>query len=358
MEVINSFPLGAIHPHRYVMARDDFFVDFQVRTKFHTDTYSLHAVLDLAVEAKIANNILSLSKPLERIKIEFLEFQAFIDSILPPLPYSQITWKTVYIAQGIVVDGDDNGDDDDDDDDEDYELEEGYYEDWSQSSSASSVTSEGPYQGHGFGKLETPILLQPAELPLLTTYKNAKDTKERLSIFSNEFFEVRKSPTAGWGAFASKKLYQGDQILVEKALYHAIYADVTTSVRSLPEKERLIANNMFGHKGRDGETHEEAVWNTNAFAAYVPSKSGNKRNMPGLFAVAGRFNHSCLPKIDYKYRASHESLVFTVRDWVIEEGEELTISYGQDPSVLYYKYGFVCECGHCRRFDPRKSEWS
>ncbi|KAF4784055.1 hypothetical protein HER10_EVM0003456 [Colletotrichum scovillei] len=349
MEAINSFPLEAIHPQKQGMALDDFFVDFQVRAKFHTDTHSFHAVLDLAVEAKMANKILSLSKPLEEIKAEFLEFQAFIDSILPPLPYSQITWKTVYIAEGIIVDGDD---------DEDYEVEEGYYVDWSQGSSASSVTSEGPYQGNAFAKLEPPILLQSAELPLLTTYKNSHGTKERLIIFSNEFFEVRKSPTAGWGAFATKKLYQGDQILVEKALYHAIYADVTTSVRSLPEKERLVANDMFGHKGRDGETHEEAVWNTNAFAAYVPSKSGNKRNMPGLFAVAGRFNHSCLPKIDYKYRASHESLVFTVRAWVIEEGEELTISYGQDPSVLYYKYGFICECGHCRRFDPRKSEWS
>ncbi|KAJ0329855.1 hypothetical protein COL5a_003680 [Colletotrichum fioriniae] len=357
MEVnkFTAFTLRVIYPQRQGMACDDFFVDFQVRTKFHIDTYSLHTLLDLAAEAKLANNILNQSKPLEIIKAEFLEFQAFIDSILPPIPHSQITWKTVYIAQGIIVDGDV---DEDDDDDEVYELENGYYLDWSPSSSASSVTSEEPTQGNGFGKIEPQILLQPAELPLLTTYKNAYGTKERLSIFSNEFFEVRRSATAGWGAFASKKLYQGDQILVEKALYHAIYADVTTSVESLPEKERLIANDMFGHKGREGETHEEAVWNTNAFAAYVPSKSGNKRNMPGLFAIAGRFNHSCLPKIDYKYRASHESLVFTVRDWVIEEGEELTISYGQDPSVLYYKYGFICECGHCRKFDPRKSEWS
>lgn len=65
MEVINSFPLGAIDYHRQVMARDDFFVDFQVRTKFHTDTCSLHAVLDLAVETKLANDILSQSKPFE-----------------------------------------------------------------------------------------------------------------------------------------------------------------------------------------------------------------------------------------------------------------------------------------------------
>ncbi|KAK1676546.1 hypothetical protein BDP55DRAFT_767762 [Colletotrichum godetiae] len=333
------------------MARDDFYLDFQVRAKLCTETNSLNALLD--VKAEVISTILSLSETFERTKADFLEFQAFIDAILLPLPYSKITWKTVYIAQGIVVDGDGN---EEDEDDEDFEIEDGYYPEWLTSSSASSVTSEEPISG--FSNIEAPIILQPAELPLLTTYKNAYGTKERLSIFSNEFFEIRRSPTAGWGAFAAKRLRQGDQILVEKALYHAIYMDVTRSARSLPEKERLIANDMFGHDGREGETHEEAVWNTNAFAAYVPVISGTKRNLPGLFAIAGRFNHSCSPKVDYKFRASHEALVFTVRDWVIEEGEELTISYGQDPSVLYYKYGFICECGHCSKFDPRKSEWS
>ncbi|KAK7433633.1 hypothetical protein Landi51_13851 [Colletotrichum acutatum] len=132
MEVTNSFPLRVIQHQRQGMAHDDFFVDFRFRTRFHIDTYSFYTFFDLAAETKLADNILSQSKPLE---------------------------KTVYIAQGIVVDGDDDGDDDDgddddgddddgdDDDDEDYEVEDGYYIDWSQSSSASSVTSEGPYRG-------------------------------------------------------------------------------------------------------------------------------------------------------------------------------------------------------------------
>ncbi|KAK0367644.1 hypothetical protein CLIM01_15000 [Colletotrichum limetticola] len=69
---------------------------------------------------------MSQSKPLEIIAADFLEFQAFIDSVLAPLPCSRNTWKTVYIARGIVVDGDDDGDDDDD---EDYEVEDGFYMD-------------------------------------------------------------------------------------------------------------------------------------------------------------------------------------------------------------------------------------
>lgn len=76
--------------------------------------------------------------------------------------------------------------------------------------------------------------------------------------------------------------------------------------------------------------------------------------MAGLFPVAARFNHSCRPKIGYKYLAREEVLVFTVRDWEIEEGQELSITYGKDPSVLYYKFGFECKCGYCGGFDPNK----
>lgn len=58
----------------------------------------------------------------------------------------------------------------------------------------------------------------------------------------------------------------------------------------------------------------------------------------------------------YRYDAEEELLIFEVRAWVIEEGDELTISYGKDPSVLYYKFGFNCGCGYCGGFD--ESRWN
>lgn len=113
--------------------------------------------------------------------------------------------------------------------------------------------------------MDDPIVPVPAKLPMLTTFKDEQGTMERPVIFSNEFFEIRRSPTAGWGAFAIRKLHMGDQILVEKALYHAIHEDVTQTVRQLPEKERLIANDLHAHFSREGGTWEEAVWSTNAY---------------------------------------------------------------------------------------------
>ncbi|KAJ0163912.1 hypothetical protein CTA2_2128 [Colletotrichum tanaceti] len=124
---------------------------------------------------------------------------------------------------------------------------------------------------------------------------------------------------------------------------------------------------MYAYYSRDGETLEEAIWSTNSFVTRFPFKPdadgilkhrpGFNQDVAGLFPVAGRFNHSCSPKISYRFRHEHEALVFTVSDWVIRAGDELTISYGKEPPVLYYKYGFSCECGYCAGFDAMQSEW-
>lgn len=88
-------------------------------------------------------------------------------------------------------------------------------------------------------------------------------------IFANEFFEIRRSLNTGWGAFALKELHEGDQILVEKALYYSIHENVEKSVRGLSEMERAIANDMYAYYSRDGETLEEAIWSTNSWVVLV-----------------------------------------------------------------------------------------
>lgn len=112
-------------------------------------------------------------------------------------------------------------------------------------------------------------LLLPDDRPFLTTFKDADGVvKERDVIFSNEYFEVRRSPVAGWGAFAKRKLHEGEQILVEKALYHASHEEVAKSVRDLPEHEKQIANDLHAFFSREGELKEEAVWSTNAYVFF------------------------------------------------------------------------------------------
>ncbi|GKT65078.1 SET domain-containing protein 5 [Colletotrichum tofieldiae] len=378
---VTSFAQGSLYPKAGLLAtrlplmstypgsHDDLYIGTnEPLSKAKIKSMCLDAMLD--VEPKTVNFMLDLADPLEQFKDGLREFGVFIDRKLPPIAIRDITWKTVYVAQDIVVgyepdefevfDPDKDGEGDD------------YYTLMSprMSPSNSYFTSDSSdaasLVGNDLGTIGDLDTFVTAELPLITTFKDTQGTKERLVIFANEFFEIRRSPTAGWSAFAVKTLYKGDQILAEKALYHAIHENVTSSVQALPEKERAIANDMFAYHSRDGETLEEAIWSTNSFVSRLPMKPDadgvyksrlGSQDVAGLFPVAGRFNHSCFPKVNFQFRPEHMVLVFTVRDWIIEAGDELTISYGKDPSVLYYKYGFSCECGHCRGFDAMRSEW-
>ncbi|KAF6811794.1 SET domain-containing protein 5 [Colletotrichum sojae] len=278
---------------------------------------------------------------------------------MPPLASKDMTWKTVYVTPNIAV-----GFEPDDEDDWDEYASENPDEVKSKCRPRTTAQLSLLTDTYNSATSSQHQTLVPDSRPLLTTYKDTDGaTKEREVIFSNDFFEVRRSPVAGWGAFAKKKLVKGEQILVERALYHASHEEVAKSVRDLPEHERQIANDLHAFFSRDGECKEEAVWSTNAYASPPPhpqiysdiqARAGWARDVAGLFPVAARFNHSCWPKVSYRYLAREEVLVFTVRDWEIREGEELSISYGKDPSVLYYKFGFGCECGHCGGFDPNK----
>ncbi|KAK2034006.1 SET domain-containing protein [Colletotrichum zoysiae] len=348
-------------------SHDDLYMGISGPTsKARINPMSIDAMLD--VDPESVNSIFELTEPLEEVKKRLREFAVLIGTRLPPIAIRDITWKTVYIAQNIMVgyeaDEVEVSETDDDDDDDHTVLSSDV---WSSNSGFSSDESGSASLARKcFGRIDSPISMRAADMPLSTTIEGPNGTKERSVIFVNEFFEIRRSPTAGWGAFAVKTLNRGDQILVEKALYHATHENVTSSVQKLPEKQRAIANDMFAHYSRDGETLEEAIWSTNSFVSRLPMKSEagavnslrpGSPDVAGLFPVAGRFNHSCFPKVNFRFRPEHDALVFTVRDWIIEAGDELTISYGKVPSVLYYKYGFCCECGYCRGFDPATSEW-
>ncbi|GJD04887.1 hypothetical protein ColKHC_13712 [Colletotrichum higginsianum] len=351
-------------------SHDDLYVDIKrPNSKARIPNPGLNGILDINPEH--VNSILDLAEPLED---ELREFGASIKNILPPIAIRDITWKTIYITHDIFVGCEP-------DEFEGYEDND-YHDDLRsrRSSFSTSFSDSGDSNGVLFDRndrntVEAPIVLALADLPSLTTFTDQNGTKERSVIFANEFFEIRRSLDTGWGAFALKELHEGDQILVEKALYYSIHENVEKSVRGLSEKERAIANDMYAYYSRDGETLEEAIWSTNSWVVLVvlmasetpklirhlddisKHRPGFTQDVAGLFPVAGRFNHSCSPKISYRFRPEHGALVFTVSDWIIRTGDELTISYGKEPPVLYYKYGFSCECGYCAGFDAIESEW-
>ncbi|KAL0934744.1 set domain-containing protein 5 [Colletotrichum truncatum] len=289
---------------------------------------------------------------------------------MPPLAIKDMTWKTIQITHNIMV-GDEPDDHDLEDDSEaNTEGSGGWFSPYCTDNDSSTDTSDetsyhGTLSSHS-QSADTPKSVVPADLPLLPPIRDGHDVPEKGSIiFSNASFEIRLTLNAGWGAFAKKKLFQGDKILVERALYHATFEEVQSSVRQLPEHEKKVANSLHAYYGRCGESKEEAIWSTNAcvnllkcrFKVILLTRSKTlSTDVAGLFPVAARFNHSCEPMVEYKYCAKEEVLVFTVRAWEVEEGQELTISYGKDPSVLYYRFGFNCSCGYCSGFD--ESKWN
>ncbi|KAF9876940.1 set domain-containing protein 5 [Colletotrichum karsti] len=333
----------------------------------------LEAILPIGVNAHRVNDLIEAHSNMS-LDVLKQEFEVFLEAVAPKLPClasKYMTWKTAPLLKNIFVGGEPDEDDDDYDDGNESE---GVHADLfspSQTDYASDTDSSDidhsdeltilPLRNLGFGHdLKAPVA---AERPLLTYVEDEQGVvNQRAFIFANDFFEVRRSLVAGWGAFAKTNLRQGDTILVEKALYHATHKEVQPSVDLLSESERKIADDLHAYFGRDGETKAEAVWNTNAFASkYSKAKAlalkktlAARHDTAGLFPVAARFNHSCEPTIQYKYDAEDEVLIFSVRSWEIEKGEELTISYGKEPSVLYYKFGFKCECGFCDGFDPTK----
>ncbi|KAF5570722.1 set 5 [Fusarium phyllophilum] len=186
--------------------------------------------------------------------------------------------------------------------------------------------------------IESPELtaMEPAGLPL--TPSATTDV-----LFRNEFFVVRRSFIAGWGAFAVKDLEVGDKILVERPLFTADNNTLYKEFDKLDEASQDIALGLHANSYCKFQSIK-AVWTTNCFSTGVWDEAG-------LFPVASRFNHTCHPRqtVEYHYNKADEVLEMEVKATIIREGEELTISYGcgLTPADLFYRYGFRCRCGGC-----------
>ncbi|KAL6920241.1 hypothetical protein ACHAPO_000898 [Fusarium lateritium] len=200
----------------------------------------------------------------------------------------------------------------------------------------------------GAGDMDTPDAHQSshtkiASLPL-------KPTETTFVIFENEYFQVKRSPLAGWGAFAVRELKEGDQILVEKPLFTATNLTLFDGFASLTKPLRDVAYSLHANSNfKEGHPVELLIWKTNAFSTPNPL-SGNYDNA-GLFPIASRFNHACEPinSVKWHYSDINDILEMTVQAESVQAGQELTISYDAlSPVALYDRYGFQCSCGGCQ----------
>lgn len=68
-------------------------------------------------------------------------------------------------------------------------------------------------------------------------------------LFVTEFFEVRRSPKGGYGAFATKDIEVGTVIMSEKPLFRAISGEVFYKYENLATEQREEYRSLHGWSG-------------------------------------------------------------------------------------------------------------
>ncbi|KAI0428885.1 hypothetical protein F5Y09DRAFT_311699 [Xylaria sp. FL1042] len=160
-----------------------------------------------------------------------------------------------------------------------------------------------------------------------------------LDTFNNGFLEVKRSPVAGYGAFAVRDLEPYTPILIERELFNADCFNFYEKLDSLTEEQMKAYHALYGHKRTPSEDIRIAIWRTNRFSI---GKGGS------VFLIASRFNHACNNRnnVDYAYDREKKCMVFMTKK-KITAGSELFIRYGSDPQHLFMTWGFRCACGGC-----------
>ncbi|CZR55981.1 uncharacterized protein PAC_05869 [Phialocephala subalpina] len=164
-------------------------------------------------------------------------------------------------------------------------------------------------------------------------------------IFVSEYFEVRKSPKGGYGAFATKDIEVGTVVMSEEPLFRAATMDVYYMYWNLTAEQRVEYRSLHGWSGL-GLPRLLAIFKTNRFE--IPGSAC------GIFIKSSRFNHACHPHATCTYKWNEELRhMVTTSINPMKNGDEITIQYTNNPSKLYDDYGFHCDCPACP--DPKEA---
>ena len=149
--------------------------------------------------------------------------------------------------------------------------------------------------------------------------------------------EIKPSPVAGLGVFATRPLSRGDLVLAEAPL---LACTPNKSVSRAAKTERLFAAlspaqqtvylslyiKPFSDNTADEPqlSHLEAIQATNGFQ--LECQSGDT-TLAGVFATASRFNHSCAPNSDYSWNSQTGLLtVYAIREITVEKSSRSRIT--------------------------------
>jgi hypothetical protein len=102
--------------------------------------------------------------------------------------------------------------------------------------------------------------------PSSSSSSSTSRSSEAEPLFVTDFFEVRKSPKGGYGAFATKDIEKDTVIIAEDPLFRATYLEVFYKYEALPAEKRDEYRSLFGWKGVS-DHQVLAIFKTNR---YVP----------------------------------------------------------------------------------------
>ena len=194
---------------------------------------------------------------------------------------------------------------------------------------------------------------------------------------SNKVYRSLSIPGKGIGMIAEKNIKKGEMILEELPVLYYEYEEHLDTLYdykafskfkslSIKQKEAVMKlENSRPNVGKDFPSLSESFKKDEEFKKWsgimVTNQARLLENSRGLFLIFSRFNHSCVPNLNYETTGSNIKL-FAIRD--ISKGEELCISYIRDPYTFelnfskpptlknihrYLKdeYGFECKCQLC-----------
>lgn len=198
----------------------------------------------------------------------------------------------------------------------------------------------------------------------LVVLKSSRDGRSAWLFSTKELpYEIRPSPGAGLGVFATRRILAGECVLSEAPLvtHEKVHAHgvVTWPIESLDDKVRRLrpAKRAEFHALSQNEKYGvektlTGIWMTNAFT--VEHALDGTPQRAAVFSVVCRFNHSCRPNLHNEWREEKGSkVVFAAED--IEEGAELTVTYlpkkgllrTERQAGLFDKFCFYCHCSLC-----------
>eukprot|EP00929_Paragymnodinium_shiwhaense_P091533 TRINITY_DN51452_c0_g1_i3.p1 TRINITY_DN51452_c0_g1~~TRINITY_DN51452_c0_g1_i3.p1 ORF type:complete len:287 (-),score=22.06 TRINITY_DN51452_c0_g1_i3:208-1068(-) len=165
------------------------------------------------------------------------------------------------------------------------------------------------------------------------------------------------------GVMASRDITRGERLIVEPPLITIstgmTAAEMLETVDKLPEVQRAVLDGLHSAHAQPYSTAEDSsagilsILNTNALSI------DKDRGLSGLFGIISRFNHSCIPNVEYNWNDKLQAeTLHACRD--IRCGEELCVSYMSveaDPGLCSSRdtrrinlerwYGFLCSCPAC-----------